>query len=319
MAIEIPTAVKSIFSHFPLHTYPATYSPYQAQPIRTPTLWVRPPRSAKAHNEPGSPDVLSGDVECLKWQAYLALRFSQAPQPTRVAVRWDVSVSGALDGRLPNLHVPLDTVPASLIGSSEDREKKVKDDGEGEVLPAHHIPEWVNGRLGEENGELEGYRDPDARDESRAWVALLEGNVHAALLAFSPAETSLLEKISPDPSSKSLLTGGSLSVSLIPPPAPLTGLLSLLPAYGERIDLHAIEEKYRGAIKALSDRLGEDTWILGSANPTPLDALLFAYLHALLHAKDKLLRFEVERRENLVAYEGRIRAIVTNAFVPYRK
>ena len=55
------------------------------------------------------------------------------------------------------------------------------------------------------------------------------------------------------------------------------------------------------------------------SNPTPLDALLFAYLHALLHAKDKLLRFEVERRENLVAYEGRIRAIVANAFVPYRK
>ena len=83
--------------------------------------------------------------------------------------------------------------------------------------------------------------------------------------AFNPSETTLLDAVSPDPASKSLLSGSALSVSLNPPPAPLTGLLSLLPAYGERVDLHAIEENYRGAVKALSDRLGEDTWILGSA------------------------------------------------------
>ncbi|EEB86599.1 hypothetical protein MPER_16389, partial [Moniliophthora perniciosa FA553] len=28
---------------------------------------------------------------------------------------------------------------------------------------------------------LEGYKDETAKDESRAWVSLLEGNVHAAL------------------------------------------------------------------------------------------------------------------------------------------
>ena len=83
--------------------------------------------------------------------------------------------------------------------------------------------------------------------------------------AFSPSDTTFLEAISPDPSSKSLISAGSLSISLTPPPAPLTGLLSLVPAYGERVDLHAVEEKYRSAVKALSDRLGEDTWILGSA------------------------------------------------------
>lgn len=275
MAAVLPAPLRTLFSHFPLHTYPQIPSPYQAQPIRTPTLWVHPPRSSS------SSDVLSSDVECLKWQAYVALRFSQSVEPARVAVRWDVSLSGAMDGRLPNLHVPLASLPPSLIG----KDKKVKDDGEGDVLPAHHIPEWVSGRLGEEPDELEGYKHVEARDESRAWVALLEGNVHAALvckpsymllnspnandvfqIAFSPSNTSLLSMFSPDPSSSSFLSAdGSLSISLNPPPAPLTGLLSVIPSYGHRVDLNAIEEKYRDAIKGLGDRLGEDSWMLGSA------------------------------------------------------
>ena len=174
MAAVLPTPIRTLFSHFPLYTYPHTSSPYRAQPIRTPTLWVHPPRPC-SHS-----DVLSSDVECLEWQAYVALRFSQTVEPMRIAVRWDVSPSGAVDGRLPNLHVPLDSLPPSLIGG--DKDKRVKDDGEGEVLPAHHIPDWVSGRLREEPDELEGYKDVEARDESRAWVALLEGNVHAALV-----------------------------------------------------------------------------------------------------------------------------------------
>lgn len=83
--------------------------------------------------------------------------------------------------------------------------------------------------------------------------------------AFSPPEATLLDAVSPDPSSKSLLAGGALALSLSPPPAPLTGLLALVPAYGARVDLRAAEERYRGAVKALGDRLGEDTWMLGSA------------------------------------------------------
>ena len=174
MATVLPAPIRTLFSHFPLYTYPATPSPYQALPIRTPTLWIRLPRVTS-----GS-DVLSSDVECLKWQAYLALKFSQTVDPARLAVRWDVSSSGAVDGRLPNLHVAFDSLPPTLIG----KDTKVKDDGEGEVLPAHHIPEWVSGRLGEDADELEGYKSIEARDESRAWVALLEGNVHAALVRF---------------------------------------------------------------------------------------------------------------------------------------
>ena len=56
-----------------------------------------------------------------------------------------------------------------------------RDDGEGALLAAHLIPEWVDKHVGIP-GLLEGYADEAARDESRAWVALMEGNVHAALV-----------------------------------------------------------------------------------------------------------------------------------------
>ena len=112
-----------------------------------------------------SSDLLSEDVECLKWQAYLALRGL-----TDIAVRWDVQPEGALEGRLPNLRVPMKEV-----------EPKIQDDGEGDLLPAHMIKEWVDNKVGE-LAQLEGFVDEAARDESRALIKLLEGDIHAALV-----------------------------------------------------------------------------------------------------------------------------------------
>lgn len=155
--ISLPAPLRQFFSQFPLHTHPAVSSPYTAEKITAPTLWVLPPRDPEA-------DLLSSDVECLKWQAYLALRGL-----TDVGVRWDVSEYGALECRLPNLHVP----------------QKKNDDGGGQLLAPHLIPEWVDSRLGGGSGELEGYFSEAARDESRAWVALMEGKVHAALVIMS--------------------------------------------------------------------------------------------------------------------------------------
>ena len=165
LAVSIPPPLRHLFALFPLYTHPLIDSTDKARPVTAPTLWIHAPWSPDA-------DVLSSDVECLKWQAYLALRGLND-----IAVRWDIAVDGALDARLPNLHVPLKTLP----GASE--EVKAQDDGEGELLPAHLIPEWVDGQVGALN-ELEGYADEAARDESRAWVSLLEGNVHAALVRF---------------------------------------------------------------------------------------------------------------------------------------
>jgi metaxin len=54
-------------------------------------------------------------------------------------------------------------------------------------------------------------------------------------------------------------------------------------------------------------------WFLGSSHPTPLDALVFAYLHCILHTSDTI-RIEVTRRVNLVAWEWRVRCLVREAF-----
>lgn len=150
--LSLPPPLRHIFSLFPLYTHAEVSSPYTAEAVEKPCLWIARPWSPDA-------DLLSADVECLKWQAYLALRGL-----TKIAVRWDVSADGALDGRLPNFHVP----------------RKDQEAG-GELLPAQLIPEWVDARVGGQ-GMLEGYADEAARDESRAWVSLMEGNVHAALV-----------------------------------------------------------------------------------------------------------------------------------------
>lgn len=92
--------------------------------------------------------------------------------------------------------------------------------------------------------------------------------------------------------------------------------------------------QYRDAVAALSERLGTDKWFLGSAcvrnyfsafsptnsrgisfsEPTPLDALAFAYLHCILHSSDSI-RIEVTKRVNLVAWEWRVRGIIRAAFI----
>jgi metaxin len=154
--LSIPAPLRSFYALWPLHTWPPIHPSRNPKPLTHPTLWIHPPRDSVL--------LLSADVECLKWQAYLALRGLE-----RVFVRWDVSPDGGVDGRLPCLHV---------TRSGEDGE-----DGE-ELLAAHMIAEWVDKTLGIElgAGKFDGYRDEAARDESHAWVALLEGKVHAALV-----------------------------------------------------------------------------------------------------------------------------------------
>ena len=44
----------------------------------------------------------------------------------------------------------------------------------------------------------------------------------------------------------------------------LTGLSSLIPPFGTQIPHKLVIEKYREAITALSHRLGQDKWFLGS-------------------------------------------------------
>jgi metaxin len=153
--LTVPPPLAKLFSYFPLKTYPPS-KPVK-HPIVSPLLWIHP-------SPPSVPDkksVLSADVECLKWQAHIALRGLR-----NVSVRWDVSQDGALDGRLPNLQIPSERT----------------NDPDGELLAAQDIPAWIDEKVGALD-DLEGYKDVDSRDESHAWIALLEGDVHAALVS----------------------------------------------------------------------------------------------------------------------------------------
>lgn len=122
----------------------------------------------------------------------------------------------------------------------------------------------------------------------------------------------------------------SLQRILSPPPAFITGLCTLLPPAGVRINTASILSRYKEAIASLSQRLGTDKWFLGSryvndgqrldvrndpafSQPTPLDAVAFAYLHCMLHMSD-VIRLEVTRRVNLVAWEWRVRCIIREGF-----
>lgn len=153
--LAVPPPLAKLFSYFPFKTYPPLKPAKFALP--SPLLWIHPPPPFV----PGKESVLSADVECLKWQAHIALRGLH-----NVAVRWDVSQDGALDGRLPNLQIP------------SERTK----DLDGELLAAQDIPTWIDGKVGALD-DLEGYKDVESRDESHAWISLLEGDVHAALVS----------------------------------------------------------------------------------------------------------------------------------------
>ncbi|KAJ7444838.1 hypothetical protein FB451DRAFT_1343660 [Mycena latifolia] len=270
--MQIPPAIAHVFSFFPLHTFPPIKLESGRHPD-APTIWIHPPSSASS--------PLSTDVECLKWQAYLALRGL-----SKIAVRCDISPQGAMGARLPNLHL-----------------------ANGQLLPAQLIPTWADEMLDEQERPLEGYKDQAALDESRAWVSLLEGDVHAALIIAQPSPSYFMSLITfPQPPSRPLET------ILSPPPPPLSGLSSIFPSYGTRVSPKHIESKYRDAVSAIADRLGTDKWFLGSSDPTPLDALVFAYLHSILHNANHVTRMEVGRRVNLVAWELRVRGLVSAAF-----
>ena len=66
-----------------------------------------------------------------------------------------------------------------------------------------------------------------------------------------------------------------LSVIFAQPLAPFSGLSSILPPSGIQVDVPGVYAEYKNAVKALSERLGEDKWFLGSRSVSLSSA--FAY------------------------------------------
>lgn len=148
--IPIPPPLKAFFAHFPLYSHPPIQTRERQKCSKSPTLWIHPPFDPSSNS-------LSSDIECLKWQAYIALRGL-----SNVLVRWDLSSEAGIDGHLPNLCI--------YSESAEDFE----------LLDRKMIPGWVDSQAPIDG--LEGFNDQEAKLESEAWISLLEGIIHAALV-----------------------------------------------------------------------------------------------------------------------------------------
>ncbi|KAF9518222.1 hypothetical protein BS47DRAFT_1371092 [Hydnum rufescens UP504] len=266
----MPAPLRKLFALFPLHVYPG--QSVTSRPA-SPTLWIHSPNLSTSPR-------LSRDVECLKWQAYLALRGI-----TNISLRWDISPDGGINGALPALHLPT-----------------------GDLLGPTRIPAWVDSVLRSPLDELEGYRDEQSRDESRAWIALLEGVVHNALAVSIPHHFSIKNFLD-TPNIVDLVALFQRQLPLLP------GLRAPIPIWGRSTPSVTTLIRYRDAIQSVSDRLGDDEWFLGSSAPTALDALVFAYLHVALGGS-KQLREEVLNRPNLVSWRRKVSELIDPAPLP---
>ena len=148
--IPIPPPLKAFFALFPLYTHPPIQTRERESCSKLPTLWIHPPF------DPSS-NFLSSDIECLKWQTYIALR-----GVLNISVRWDLPPCAGVDGHLPNLCI--------YSKSTEDYE----------LLDSKRIPGWVDTRVPVDG--LDGFDDEETKLESEAWISLLEGTVHAAVV-----------------------------------------------------------------------------------------------------------------------------------------
>ncbi|KAG8733711.1 hypothetical protein FRC11_003866 [Ceratobasidium sp. 423] len=325
--LPIPAPIKKFFSLFPLYRYPANLPP--PTPLTSTqgaVLLIRPPAYAKY--APDSFDLLPGvshlsaDPESLVWQAYLALR-----DVDNVHVSWAVGPESGIPklvlpagGKKPP-EVDIDSLNESLgdesPGIGEKAHTNEKDQGRveietvREVIDPARIPAWVDAVQGRSVDGLEGFVDAATRDESQAWVALLQGVVRSALLLATPPPPFLESLLRPEPVSVTLQS------TLSPPPAPLVGLGTPLPLPQSlpRVSTKSLKIEFKEAMHALDGRLGADEWFLGSSEPTGLDALLFAYLHCLLDTNDEIRR-EVTQRPNLASWHHRVKRLIEDRILP---
>ena len=101
------TFFSAFIAKFPLRQNPRITLPSNPyRPVRTATLWLSPPSGYTPNGGSSSLTedtsmLLSADVECLKWQAYIALSGLSS-----IRVRFDVTSDGALETVYPTCIFP---------------------------------------------------------------------------------------------------------------------------------------------------------------------------------------------------------------------
>ena len=171
-------------------------------------------------------------------------------------MRWDLPPCAGIDGHLPNL--------ARAYSESA---------ADCELLDSKRIPGWIDAQVSVDG--LDGFDDEETKLESDAWISLLEGTVHSAVVRktrhvsqspwllhrFGTTPEVLAQKTHLPPSF--LPSIHSLSVIFAQPPAPSSGLSSILSPSRIQVDVSGVFAECWDAAKAL-ERPWEDRWFLRS-------------------------------------------------------
>ncbi|KAI8057617.1 hypothetical protein BDF22DRAFT_661692 [Syncephalis plumigaleata] len=222
-----------------------------------------------------STETPSFDVKCLQWQAYLKMRH----------VDFEVYCcnegNASSNDRLPFLALP-----------------------GGKYLTGDEIREYAD-NAGKPSDEASEGKD-DKKDntliaDEQALLSLIERKLYPALLYWMWCEQDNYHS-------------STCSIYL--------AAQSCVPWTLQRNVSNWIYDRYRGnltyeriytdateALLALSNRLGQEAWLLNTSEPSFIDAVCFAYLHVILSTTsmpEGKLRSLARQHENLVTYEQRI-------------
>ncbi|KND04857.1 orotate phosphoribosyltransferase [Spizellomyces punctatus DAOM BR117] len=263
MPVENP--LRKFKNLFPLVRLPPVYTPppVPADPARTPILFIFPRK--KQH-------ITSLDVECVKYQAFLA--FSNYNHVTQECHEPEMSPSGQLP---------------FLVTS------------DGRLLTGRQIVEEVKATV----GDLESRLTDAEKNDVKAFTFLAEAKLDFALLFTMWYDGHIRDEFT-FPMYESLYPWPLNKVISRTIRAQKTDWMLSRRAVLKKDE---ILDDARKALTALSTQLGNQLYFFGS-KASFLDAVVFAYLHIILSllvtsSGEVALRQAVLKHENLVQAEGR--------------
>lgn len=125
-------------------------------------------------------------------------------------------------------------------------------------------------------------------------------------LYLHPLNSTLVHSLYVAPCSSSILVQHAISHQL----RDAAGRELAKASYSSRISEADIMREARDALSALSELLGHDRWFFGQAQPSMLDASIFAYTHLVLDEQlewgENELARQVSQHQNLVQHRNTI-------------
>ncbi|CAO1613301.1 unnamed protein product [Sympodiomycopsis kandeliae] len=327
---------RTLWSLFPLYTYPSTPTRPTSTTSSQPTLYVPLGRCTPSTSTSTSTTWCSSNVRSLQYQIELLFRGVTDFNTIQLSERdwW-----GNSDYATPLLSIP----KRNLLITTHDELQT--------YLSTMHAFEWEDTSR-EKRQPFDPYTTEEKWHEAKLWMTLLERDLFAAVelcalisrqasrndTSRRPLFSHLLERYissqrincqAQEIAQASTTTSSSQWTSSLPSlfnfsfgflnsttPATTTTSSDTRTNYdqvGEKyipfpssLDSDGILSQGVECINDLSHRLeSSESWFLDATAPTRLDALLFALLHSIL-ADDNVLRTAVLKHDNLVQWTRRV-------------